>query len=59
MSWQNPELYSTAWGGDSEFVEISAKFNQNLDALLETVLLVAEIQELKADTDGSCYRYGY
>ena len=40
---------STAWGGDSEFVEISAKFNQNIDELLETVLLVAEIQELKAD----------
>lgn len=42
-------VISTAWGGDSEFVEISAKFNQNIDELLETVLLVAEIQELKAD----------
>ncbi len=42
-------VMSTAWGGDSEFVEISAKFNQNIDELLETVLLVAEIQELKAD----------
>ena len=42
-------VMSTAWGGDSEFVEISAKFNQNIDSLLETVLLVAEIQELKAD----------
>ena len=44
-----PGVMSTAWGGDSEFVEISAKFNQNIDELLETVLLVAEIQELKAD----------
>jgi len=42
-------IMSTAWGGDSEFVEISAKFNQNIEELLETVLLVAEIQELKAD----------
>ena len=42
-------VMSTAWGGDSEFVEISAKFNQNIDELLETVLLVAELQELKAD----------
>ncbi|EMC18428.1 translation initiation factor IF-2 [Streptococcus mutans] len=42
-------VISTAWGGDSEFVEISAKFGQNIEELLETVLLVAEIQELKAD----------
>ncbi|MDR0300384.1 MAG: translation initiation factor IF-2 [Streptococcaceae bacterium] len=42
-------VLSTAWGGDSEFVEISAKFDKNIDSLLETVLLVAEMQELKAD----------
>ncbi|MDO4667709.1 MAG: translation initiation factor IF-2 [Streptococcus sp.] len=42
-------VMSTAWGGESEFVEISAKFNQNIDELLETVILVSEIQELKAD----------
>ncbi|MGT2683231.1 translation initiation factor IF-2 [Streptococcus porci] len=42
-------VMSTAWGGDSEFVEISAKFGQNIEELLETVLLVAELQELKAD----------
>ena len=42
-------VMSQAWGGESEFVEISAKFNTNIDDLLETVLLVAEIQELKAD----------
>ena len=42
-------IMSTSWGGDSEFVEISAKFGQNIEELLETVLLVAEIQELKAD----------
>ncbi|WP_159549694.1 translation initiation factor IF-2 [Streptococcus halichoeri] len=42
-------IISTTWGGDCEFVEISAKFNKNIDELLETVLLVAEVEELKAD----------
>ncbi|VTS21196.1 translation initiation factor IF-2 [Streptococcus pseudoporcinus] len=42
-------IISTAWGGDCEFVEISAKFNKNIDVLLETILLVAEVEELKAD----------
>ncbi|RHB83852.1 translation initiation factor IF-2 [Streptococcus lutetiensis] len=42
-------IISTAWGGDCEFVEISAKFGKNIDELLETVLLVAEMEELKAD----------
>lgn len=39
------------WGGDVPFIEISAKFGQNIDALLEMILLVAEIQELKASPD--------
>lgn len=42
-------LVSEAWGGDTIFVEISAKFNQNIDTLLEMVLLVAEVAELKAN----------
>lgn len=37
------------WGGDTIFVQISALHNQNLDELLEMVLLVAEVEELKAD----------
>ena len=37
------------WGGDCICVPISAKFNQNIDKLLESVLLVAEVLELKAD----------
>ncbi|WP_028125827.1 translation initiation factor IF-2 [Eremococcus coleocola] len=37
------------WGGENIFVEISAKMNLNLDELLEMILLVAEVQELKAD----------
>ncbi|WP_305856310.1 translation initiation factor IF-2 [Balneatrix alpica] len=38
----------TSWGGDTEFVHVSAKSGQGIDDLLETVLLVAEIMELKA-----------
>ena len=37
------------WGGDTIFVPISAKFGENIEDLLEMVLLVAEVQELKAD----------
>ena len=37
------------WGGEYEFVDVSAKTRQNLDHLLETILLVADILELKAD----------
>ena len=43
------ELIPESWGGDTIFVEISAKFNQNIDELLEMILLVAEVEDLKAD----------
>ncbi|MDQ3801118.1 MAG: translation initiation factor IF-2 [Acidobacteriota bacterium] len=36
------------WGGDTEMIPVSAKKRQNLDTLLETVLLQADIMELKA-----------
>lgn len=42
-------LVPVDWGGDTEFVEVSAKKLLNLDNLLETILLTAEIQELKAN----------
>ncbi|MDP0488453.1 MAG: translation initiation factor IF-2 [Fusobacterium sp. JB019] len=42
-------LVSVEWGGDVEFVEVSAKARMNLDDLLETILLTAEILELKAN----------
>ena len=42
-------LVPEAWGGYTIFVEISAKFNQNIEELLEMILLVAEVQELKAN----------
>lgn len=45
------ELISEDWGGDTIFVEISAKFNQNIEELLEMILLVAEMKELKANPD--------
>ena len=43
------ELVSEEWGGDTIFVPISAKNHTNLDSLLEMVLLVADMQELKAN----------
>ena len=43
------ELVSEEWGGDTIFVPISAKNNINIDNLLEMVLLVADMQELKAN----------
>lgn len=46
------ELVPEEWGGDTIFVEISALFNQNIDELLEMILLVAEVAELKADPTG-------
>jgi len=43
----NPE----EWGGDVIMVEVSAKTRVGIDNLLESVLLVADMEELKADTD--------
>ena len=40
------------WGGTVEFVDVSAKARTNLDGLLETILLVADLEELKADPEG-------
>ncbi len=42
----NPE----EWGGETVMVEVSAKTGQNIDKLLDMVLLVADLEELKADT---------
>ncbi len=43
------ELVPEEWGGDTVCVEVSAKKNINIDGLLEMVLLVADMQELKAN----------
>jgi translation initiation factor IF-2 len=43
----NPE----EWGGDTIMIEVSAKTGQGIDKLLESVLLIADVEELKADID--------
>jgi translation initiation factor IF-2 len=37
------------WGGDTEFVDVSAKTKENLDGLLETIQVVTDLEELKAN----------
>ena len=43
------ELVATDWGGNTEFVPVSAKTGQGIEDLLETILLTADILELKAN----------
>ena len=43
------ELIATDWGGSTEFVPVSAKAGTGIEELLETILLTAEILELKAN----------
>ena len=43
------ELIPTAWGGTTEFVNVSAKTGEGIDDLLETILLTADVMELKAN----------
>jgi translation initiation factor IF-2 len=45
-------LVPSEWGGDTEFVDVSAKSKTNLDTLLETILLVADLEELKGVPTG-------
>jgi translation initiation factor IF-2 len=44
-------LVPEAWGGDTVTVEVSAKQKLNLDELMDMILLVAEVQELKANAN--------
>src|SRR6201997_129138 len=44
-------LLPAEWGGDTEFVEVSAKQKKGIDKLLEIILLVADLRELKANPD--------
>jgi len=44
------DLLSEKWGGKIPMVEVSAKNNLNIDGLLEMILLVADMKELKADS---------
>jgi translation initiation factor IF-2 len=45
-------IVPTQFGGSYEFVDVSAKARTNLDDLLETILLVADVEELKGDPVG-------
>jgi translation initiation factor IF-2 len=42
-------LQPVEWGGDTEFVDVSAKTKEGLDDLLETILVMAEVEELRAN----------
>jgi translation initiation factor IF-2 len=44
-------LLPAEWGGDTEFIEVSAKSKTGIPKLLETLLLVADLRELKANPD--------
>jgi translation initiation factor IF-2 len=44
-------LQPAEWGGEIEFVDVSAKTRQGLDDLLETIQVVADLEELKANRD--------
>jgi translation initiation factor IF-2 len=44
-------LQPVEWGGDTEFVDVSAKTREGLDNLLETILVMAEVEELRANSD--------
>jgi len=44
-------LQPVEWGGDTEFVNVSAKTREGLDDLLETIIVMAEVEELKANPD--------
>jgi len=47
------QLTPEEWGGDTVMVEVSAKERTNLDKLLEMILLVSDLEELKAETEGN------
>ena len=44
-------LMPAEWGGETEFVEVSAKQKKGIDKLLEILLLVADLRELRANPD--------
>jgi translation initiation factor IF-2 len=47
----NLGLQPEEWGGETMFVDVSAKTKQNLDDLLESIVLLSEVEELKANPD--------
>jgi len=46
------EIIPEEWGGEQQFVNVSAKTGEGIDALLDSILLQAEVMDLKATADG-------
>ena len=46
-------LQPAEWGGEIEFVDVSAKTRQGLDSLLDTIQLVTDLEELRANRDAA------
>jgi translation initiation factor IF-2 len=46
-------LQPVEWGGDTEFVNVSAKTREGLDDLLETIIVMAEVEELRANPNAA------
>lgn len=46
------ELLAEEWGGDTIIVEVSAKTKQGIEGLLDMILLVTDVEDLRADVDG-------
>jgi translation initiation factor IF-2 len=44
-------LQPAEWGGETEFVDVSAKTHQGLDSLLDTIQVVTDLEELKANSN--------
>ncbi len=51
------EIYLEGMGGDISFVEISAKTGENIDDLLDTILLAADVEDLKGDVNKKAVGY--
>ncbi len=49
----NREVIPEDWGGDTQFINVSAKTGEGIDNLLEAIALLAEVQELKAPAEGA------
>ena len=49
------EIVAEEWGGSNIFVDVSAKQRTNIDELLETILLIAEVEDLKANPNAHAH----
>src|SRR6202011_1785551 len=46
-------LQPVEWGGDTDFVDVSAKTREGLDSLLDTIVTMAELEELRANPNAA------